>query len=308
MLSLYDCSIAFELLFNQSLIRASERARTMQRFVLIFVSILICTAMPKISHAGAWSLPEGKGQIISTTTYDQADRFFDREGKLRSPATFSKIDTTLFIEHGLSERFTLVGATAYQDVDYIGRNGREQFSGFGESQIGLRYQAYRTDKSVGSVQLSYIVATNGENIPDADLGNGADSFEIRGLLGRSFNIIDKPAFADIQGAWRHRSGNNPDEWRGDITIGVRPSPKILIMGQVFYVHNGSRDMVIDRILSNESLKLQGSLVYDWKPNRSVQIGAFQTIAGRNVVQEKAVFIGVWQRYDSLFGGLFEKLQ
>jgi len=43
-------------------------------------------------------------------------------------------------------------------------------------------------------------------------------------------------------------------------------------------------------------KLQASLIYEYKKNRLVQFGYTQTLAGRNVVKEKALSLGTWIRY------------
>ena len=69
-----------------------------------------------------------------------------------------------------------------------------------------------------------------------------------------------------------------------------------ILAQVFYSQTGGQIIENDRILPNRYVKLQGSMVLKRSRKTSVQFGVFQTVAGRNIVQEKGVFAAVWRRY------------
>lgn len=256
-----------------------------------------CAAFaPAYAHAGAWPLPEGSGQVILTTTYDTANRSYDGNWDLTQEINFSKTDTQLFLEYGLTPKITLVLETALQDVDYTSRDGRTRVQGFGNSAVGVRRQIFHKDRSVLAVQGKFILAGTGENIPDADLGRGGNGVELRGLYGRNFKLAGRNGFLDTQAAWIFRSGNAPESYKADITLGLNLTDKIQILGQNFYSRTGDQILGVDRILSNESLKAQISVVRKQSAKRSYQFGLFQTVAGRNIVKEKAVFFGVWRRY------------
>ncbi len=267
-----------------------------QRAVHIAVVLCSLVGLSSYGYCGAWPMPKGKGQVITTTVTDNASRGFDNRWQLTQDVTFSKFETQFFWEHGLSEKITLIGTTAYQDVDFRSREGQEDVQGFGNSSVGLRYQVFAKDRFVGALQLSYIVAGEGENIADADLGRGGNGLEIRGLIGQGFKVFKREAFIDLQSAWIYRARGSPDTFKDDLTVGIIIDKKRQILTQAFYSRTNSQTLGFDRVLANENLKLQASIVFKRSETTSTQLGVFQTVAGRNIVQEKGVFAAVWRRY------------
>ncbi len=241
-------------------------------------------------------MPAGQGQIISTTATNRASRGYDDRWALSNDVEFSKTDNQFYWEHGLLPRVTLIGTTAFQDVDFTSRDGRKSVTGFGTSSLGARYQIYQKGRFVGSLQGAYILAGAGENIADADLGRGGNGFEIRALAGRSFQLFKREGFIDVQSAWIIRPGDSPDTFKDDLTIGWSVDKKTQIIGQGFYSRTNAQVLDFDRILPNESFKLQASIVRKRSETRSVQFGVFRSVAGRNIVQESGVYAAVWRRY------------
>ena len=264
--------------------------------LLKVVCCAILCLMPQAVMAGAWPTPDGRVQIISTTVKSTAKHEFDEDGKLSREANFKKLEEQIYFEYGVTSRITAVLATSFQDVDYVGRNGRERFQGFGESQLGVRYNFLNHEKWVLSGQLSGLISGGGEVFPDADLGSSGNGFEIRALAGHSYVLAGKKGFAELQAAYRGRGGAIPEEWRLDATVGIEPRERLKIIGQGFYsrAENGLLD--VDRVRGNQSLKLNLSAVYQRKENRSLQIGYYQTVWGKNIVREKALTAGIWQRF------------
>lgn len=249
------------------------------------------------SWAGSWNLEPGKGQIISTNVRDTATQAYNDDWELTDDVQFAKLESQIFWEHGISKKITVVGVTSLQDVDSNSRDGQEQkSSGFGNSSLGLRYQLGRNEKSARAIQLSWIIAGSGENIPDADLGRGSHGIELRGLYGRNFKIGKRAAFLDIQSAWIYRPGNNPNSFKQDVNLGFQLFDDLQILAQAFYGKTNEEIIDTDIILPNENIKLQASVVQKRSEKRSIQIGYFETIAGRNIVKEKGVFAALWERY------------
>lgn len=241
-------------------------------------------------------MPAGQGQIISTTVTDSASKGFDEDWILNQDIDFSKFETQFFWEHGLNEKITFIASTTYQDVDFVSRTGAESVQGFGTSGLGGRYNFYKKDKTVAAVQFTYIIAGKGENIADADLGRGGNGIDMRFLAGRNFTVLSQNGFVDIQAAHIFRGGNAPGTYKADLTAGINITKRRQLLAQAFYNRTGERVIGNDRILANEAIKLQGSAVFKRSESTSVQFGVFQTIAGRNIVQEKGVFAAVWRRY------------
>lgn len=273
-----------------------KRQNKIHSRTVLFVLVAYLLLMPRLAYAGAWALPQGEGQIISTTVHDTANQAYDDKWKLTRDVNFAKVDSRFFMEHGLTSKLTLVLETAIQDVDYTSRDGRTKVQGLGNSAMGARYQFFKKGKHVTAIQGTFILAGNGENISDADLGRGGNGLELRALYGRSFKALKRDGFVDLQAAWIYRSGQSPDSYKSDISLGINATKNIQLIGQAFYSKTNGQVLGIDRVLSNESLKLQASLVRKTSEKRSYQVGVFQTVAGRNIVKEKAVIFGVWQRY------------
>lgn len=247
----------------------------------------------KTCYAGAWNLPAKRGQVINTTLFDTANRQYDESGQLADLSGFQKFESSIFWEHGLDDKTTLVTQFGVQDVSITNMGSIDTYRGVSESGIALRRHLGTLGKWVVSAQAGVVVGAGGENISDGPLGFGDTHVELRALAGRGFKFAGKNGFIDVQSAWRWRFQDSPNDWRVDGTLGLRPFENILVMGQGFFVQTQGLDGFVRK---NERLKLQGSLVYDRSKRTSYQIGVYQTVAGRSTIKEKALFLGVWTRY------------
>ena len=253
--------------------------------------------MSSFAYAGAWTLDPKERLLISTTIIDRANSTFGPAVDEDTDPNFNKFETGLYIEHGLTPKVTLVGQSSFQTVSF--NNGVEQvdFNGFGNSSLGVRYGVYKSVKQVVSFEAHGVISGGGEDIPDGDLGRGSASVELRGLYGRNIKLGKVPAFIDFQVAGRSRFNNDPIKWRSDLTGGLNLSDKFLLLGQGFYTQNDETlEDPFDPVFSTKSLKGQVSAVYWVRPKYGIQIGAFKTLWGENVVDEEALIIGLWQKY------------
>jgi len=226
-----------------------------------------------LAFAGAWTLEPKTRQVISTTIIDRANSVFGPDIDSDDNPNFSKFESGLFIEQGLTSRVTLVGQSSFQTVSF--NNGVEQisFNGFSNSSIGVRYGLVRTDKKSIAIEFHGILSGGGEDVPDGDLGRG------------------------VQFAGRTRLNSDPVEWAIDATAGIHVSKKLLVLTQGFYTQNdGTLRDPFDPVFATRSLKGQLSAVYWFKPKLGLQIGGFKSLLGRNVVDEEAIILGVWQRF------------
>ena len=266
----------------------------LRSLILCLIGMMVFLT-PK-AHAGAWTLPKGEGQIISTITHSIARRAFDEGRKSGAVVDFIKTDQGLYIEYGILDRATVVVSGALQDISFISREGPQQFSGLGTSRIGLRYGLQKRGAWVLAMQPSLVIPAGGETVPDADLGQGGLGGELRVLAGRNLTIAKRPGFLDVQAAFDYRSGDAPEQASTDVTLGVDVTPKIQVLGQAFAQYTTQGSFGVDQVLENDSLKLQASIVYKYGKRSALQLGAFSTVIGRNTVQQKGVSIGLWQRF------------
>jgi len=267
--------------------------RGCRRLRAIIAALIPSMCGAETALAGAWTLPAGEGQIISTTLYDTANRAFDADRDLVDDVFFQKIESSIFVERGLTDRITFVGSTSYQTVNYTAESGPDAFEGLGDISIGLRYNVSSGSDWVLSVQPSFVIDGGGETIPDADLGAGNNSVDLRILYGRSGKFIARPYFLDAQMGTRIRSSGDVTKWYMDLTGGYHVSERLTLISQAFLTNTNGQTLAQDIILPNQSFKVQGSIVVKLRETLSLQVGAFQTLAGKNIVEEKAGFIGIW---------------
>jgi protein XagA len=226
------------------------------RFTLALVAAAggLTGAGIETAWGGAWLLPPGDGQVITDAFFSDATRAFDAQGRL-------------------------VPVPSYR--------------GLGESEIAARVGLYRTDTSVLSFQAG--LRSPGFSLADS-LGpfavRRAASLDVRGLAGRNVVVAGMEGFVEAQAGYRFYAAGQPGEWRIDLTMGLRPWPRLLMMLQSYKsIVNGSLQF------GHVSwTKLQPSLVYDIAPQWSVQIGGFITVAGINAGRELGPVAGVWYRF------------
>jgi len=251
--------------------------------------------MPNMAYAGAWNLPPGEGQIITTYNYSQADEAYTDIDFIDSSVEFTKSEVRVFYEHGLTKHVTAVVNAAHQTINFNELQSSINFSDFDKTEFGLRYEIKRREGLAVSVQASYIL---GGGPPESilDVGSRKDSFELRGLWGQSKEFENYAIFFDAQAAIRARNTDRIEDWRSDLTLGWRDKKKFMALLQGYHTERASFGQDGFVVPVQKRTKLQASLIYEYKKNRLVQFGYTQTLAGRNVVKEKALSLGTWIRY------------
>ena len=247
------------------------------------------SALPA-AHAGAWPQKPGEVLLITTVLYDRADGGFDADGDRHGQGWFSKDETALYGEYGLSERFTLLGRIAWQRV--ARRDGEifDSAEGLAASEAGLRWTAWRTERAVLSLQAAALIPGDGENVSNQPLGDGGQAFDVRLLAGRS---IGETGFLEAQTGWRRRGAGFLDEARLDVAAGWRPGRWSLI-AQGFSVW--SIEEARPGFPDFAQHKLQLSLGREMGEGVEVHLGGYLTPAGRNTIDERAAFLQVWRRF------------
>ena len=60
--------------------------------------------------AGAWTLPQGEGQLIATGTFTTGDRAYDARGRLVPVADYRKFELTAYMQYGVFDWLTAIAA------------------------------------------------------------------------------------------------------------------------------------------------------------------------------------------------------
>ncbi|MFT4076206.1 MAG: hypothetical protein QM647_11820 [Asticcacaulis sp.] len=251
--------------------------------------LVIGMAVPCLAHAGAW--PQGKGdtQVIISYEPGHADDAFDASGsKTQAFNTWKSDETSVYIDQGVTERLDLTAKVNYRD--YV--TDDESFSGLSSVELGARWTVKRTRDSVFALGASVEGLGKGKR-SDVDIsGRGGTDYDLRAYAGRNFKLLGKPAFIDLQAA-RHLRQYEASQWRVDATIGIKPSPKWMVMAQVF-AGQTDRESWGRATWANSEF----SVVRRFGPQQrtSVQVGWRQTTAGRDVPAAKALVVSVWKTF------------
>ena len=246
------------------------------------------------AHAGAWTLPKGTGQAISSFEISSAASAFTDMGDI--DVSFSKNASRLYAEHGLTDDFTLVFNGAHQTLGFQDEQTNLNFSDFDDIEIGARYQIARPGKQAYAAQLSYIIG-GGPARSILELGGNRDSVELRAIAGHSFIVGEAYAgFIDFQNALRLQEGLEISEYRNELTVGLKRKEKISLIGQLLRSELSSEEDRGFTIPVTRQLKAKLAIGYKTKKNRNFEIGYIETISGRNIVRERGVSFSTVFRY------------
>lgn len=260
---------------------------------LIVAPIALLTMAAGPAAAGAWVQPKGRGQVILKYEVMRADRGFDPDGEaLLLPGSRRDRSAGVFAEHGLTDHLTLQFKGEWQQ----GRDFFVDYEGRGPIEIGVTWQAARTDKWAVSLYGGYADGGEGRNAGYAAPGQGKYDWEARASVGRSFEggqgrFAASGRFVEVQAARRFRSGL-PDETRIDLTFGSHYGPEWIILGQAFA---GQADKDTLGRPGARWLSVETSAVRrfgDW----SLQAGWRRTLAGRETPIASGPVIAVWRRF------------
>ncbi|MBM3552737.1 MAG: hypothetical protein FJX45_13455 [Alphaproteobacteria bacterium] len=277
--------------------------------VLIVSCVTAAAARP--ACAGAWLLPPGEGQAILTTTFADARKAYDANGRLIETPSYRKFETRVYVEYGVLDWLTVVAEGGY--MNFSGAAGTydrlnllidEAKAGLPlslQSPPGASYEGL----GLGALGARTLLFTWGDYIVSAQAGVRAASpaarrfldmrdavqGDLRLLVGRPFELFGLAGFIDAQLGYRSR-GQNGDEIRADFTLGLRPLPPILLLAQSYsgFAPRGGPAGVV------AAQKFQLSAVYDVSASLSLQIGAIAAIGGVNSPAERGLISALWWRY------------
>ena len=269
-------------------VRASRKAS--RRLWRLGSAVGLCVLTSAPAAAGAWTRPAGSGLTITTASHHAFT--------LSNPdAGFSKIETAIYAEYGLTDRLTLVGRVAREtrfrrSVRRISKAGATYSlsfntvsQGWGELEAGMRLNALEHGDWVLSSQIS---AVRFPDEPDDALNAssvwGADA---RLLLGRS---LGARMFAEAQLAHRSRFHDADGEHRMDLTLGLRPAERWLVMAQTYSAW-GER-----YAQPYESHRLHISVTAPVADRLSLQLGATNSFYNDGLSPERAYVVALWREF------------
>jgi len=262
-------------------------------FCLCAAFLVALCQFPAAARAGAWTDPAGQGEVIVTTFFEKASQSYDQAGRLVPTPLYVNRQASALIDYGVADWLMLIAKPTWQ-VANLGSPVNQHYNGLGDSEIGAQARVWAQDSTVFSVQadlrLPNFSGSSFAWLRDADHMD----FEGRALLGQGFDLEGLPGFVDAQAAYRLRGGPAPNEWRGDLTLGLYVRPDIMLMLQSFnIVSAASHDPCYPHWAQS---KLQASLVYQFSRAWRVQLGGFTTVAGRDAPLENGLLLALWRQF------------
>ena len=251
--------------------------------------------MSQQANAGAWNQRTGEGQVISTSSWSHAGQIFNDDYDAVPLRGFTKTETRLYMEHGVTDWLTLVGNGGFQTLNFRDGDSRFDFDGLDDIELGFQFKVHAKEGFSTSIRASYIIDSQLDNRA-IDILRGGDQYELRGLIGQSRETLLRDVFYDAQIALRTEGFDKLDGAQGALTLGYKPTHRWLVMSQTYL--NFSENDVVDGFDVPEQTQLTSniSIARQYKPGRYIQFGAGQTLFGQNIVKERSLFIGVWTEY------------
>jgi hypothetical protein len=245
---------------------------------------------PTPALAGAWTMPQGQGQVIETL-YGWGG-YGAPYGGSASPSE-TKFGSQTYIQYGLTDRFTAIGDLGVLRYA-LSAPTKDGYFGFDYSGVGLRAKLWSNDAWVFSLEANAYRSGARDAAKPAQAGDTGPEEDLRALVGRNLTLFSFPAFLDAEAGYRFRTDGPPSEWRGDLTLGVNWTPRAQILAQAFNtVSNGAG---APGFSAWESHTGQLSVVYALDDKWSVQLGGFGTLYRRDTNSEYGALVAVWRRF------------
>jgi hypothetical protein len=257
---------------------------------------------PAGAFAGAWTLPQGTGQLIETL-YGWTG--FGPPWGGNPPASQNRFDAQTYVQYGLTDSLTAFGETAFEHYA-IGEPTPNTYNGLDYSGLGLRQKLWSTGEWVFSGEATAFIPGAHDSHAPAQEGNTGWAGEARLNAGRNFTlpsipgpgwfpgIGSVPGFLDAEIAYRLRTEGPPDEWHGDLTVGFKFTARIMLMLQDFTTVSMSTN---NRTFPawRQSVA-EASVVYALNDKWSLQVGVFSTVWTVRTNTEHGVAVAVWRSF------------
>lgn len=253
----------------------------------------ICAAIalaPQPAAAGAWTEPQGDGQMI-LTLYGWSGDGSPWGGKPGVSQTRADLQT--YVEYGITDDVTVFGQMAIERYE-LSPPQASSYTGLDYSDAGLRAKLWTSGQWVFSGEMTVFApgATNARS--PAQAGNTGPAAEARGLAGYSFTLGGVPGFANLELAYRVRTAGPPDEWHLDATIGLKPWPDWILMLQDYTtVSAPATDPAFPAWKQNVA---QASLVFPIWDRWQLQIGYFQSLLAVKTNTQRGAAIALWRTF------------
>ena len=250
-------------------------------------ALAVLVGAPAAAFGGAWTLPQGTGQLIATL-YGWTGFVPPWGGN--PPVNQSRFDAQAYVQYGLTDSLTVFGQTAFEHYA-LGRPTPDTYNGLDYSDLGLRAKLWSTGEWVVSGEAAAFIPGAHDAKAPAQEGNTGWAGEARLNVGRNFALGWLPGFVDAEAAYRLRTEGPPDEWHGDLTVGFKFTPRWMLMLQDFTTV--SMKSTNRTFPAWRSSTVEASVVYALNDKWSVQVGLFSTVWTVKTNTEHGAVLALW---------------
>lgn len=182
----------------------------------VLFPMLYVLALASAVHAGAWTQPEGALNMTVTFGSYESSWYWDErsESKKASDGAFSKTEARLYMEYGMSDRYTAILNFPWKHQEKASPSDLSD-SGVGDIEIGLRRRLWNRGNEAAALQLLFgIPAGYDDRIPTA-LGTGNRYADLRYVWGRSWALRGGYGYVNLEAGCRVYDGDEPNQFRFD---------------------------------------------------------------------------------------------
>lgn len=262
---------------------------------LITAIALVCALTPLSAFASAWNPEKGKGEIITGFVYAKADEAISPAGDRVDLSLYRKTISQTYANLGLTDRIALVGTFDLQDTQIIGPDVAISFFKPSTISAGLQYQLSRREGHAVSLSLSYV---DGIDLPAQllTIENREPAIELRGLWGESRSILGRNMFAEVQLAGRAYLDGQYASAHSQITLGVEPTDRIMLLTKGRLTHIGSGTFQGFPLSNQTRWESESSIVYRFRNSDYIEFGYTTILGGENTVLESGLKLGFWKKF------------
>lgn len=259
----------------------------------IIMVVGIAGATPAM--AGAWPQAPGAVQIIVPFSSTTATETYDDDGKSMRRNRYTKQELAPYIEYGFSESITLVGnlALTHEHSSWLGTPISDR--AVSRIETGARFALGTWQNTLFSIQP--ILAWHGAASTDDPFASrrGDIDGEIDITMGQNFTWLGMDGFTDNLIGIRVRPADRPSELKANLTIGLRPSERMMIMlkSESYASFSGGGGTAPSAV---QSSKLGLSFVREIDKTVSLELSAMASVSGRNTIKERSLGLGLWYHF------------
>jgi hypothetical protein len=241
------------------------------------------------AHCQAFTQLEGQSRVITSVIHTKSSKIFDNDGRSVDVPDITKTEIYFLGEYGLTDELTLLLTPSLRIISV--KNGPDS-TNLGYTDVGARYRVVNTGNVVVSLQGKARIPGASQRNSLAQIGQTDSEFDFRGQFATTFA---QGSFASVETGYRLRSGEPPNEFHIDATLGVRATDKFLVTANSFNVISDGRGKgIFSSPHRYHNVYLGGA--YDMSDRTTLQLGVTGTVSGRNALRERGAFASVWVRF------------